>query len=86
MGVTRITADEAKEAFDTLGDWARSGPVVITKEGRDSLVVIGAEEWERLRQRDRRVGLTADLPEEWVEAIRGAEVPEECGSLDAELT
>jgi PHD/YefM family antitoxin component YafN of YafNO toxin-antitoxin module len=59
--------------------------VIITKHGRDSLVVMSAEEWERLKRRDRRVGLTTELPEEWAEALQKAKVPEELSSLDAEL-
>jgi hypothetical protein len=46
---------------------------------------MAAEEWERLKRRDRRVGLAAELPEEWVEAVRSARVPEEFAHLDAEL-
>ena len=59
--------------------------MIITKHGRDSLVVMSAEEWERLKRRDRRVGLTTELPEEWAEALQKAKVPEELSSLDAEL-
>jgi hypothetical protein len=29
--------------------------------------VLSAEEYARLKRRDRRVGLTGELPEEWVE-------------------
>jgi len=83
--MTRVTASEFQNAFGLLSDKARHEPVVITKHGRDSLVVMPVEEWERLKRRDRRVGLTAELPEEWVEAIRGAEVPPEFSRLDAEL-
>jgi PHD/YefM family antitoxin component YafN of YafNO toxin-antitoxin module len=68
-----------------LSDKARREPVVITKHGRDSLVVMPVEEWERLKRRDRRVGLTTELPEEWVEAVRQAEISEEFGHLDADL-
>lgn len=82
---TRVTASEFQQAFGALSDKARHEPVVITKHGRDSLVVMSAEEWERLRRRDRRVGLTTELPEAWVEAVRHAKVPEEFGLLDAEL-
>jgi PHD/YefM family antitoxin component YafN of YafNO toxin-antitoxin module len=61
------------------GAWrcsARRQPVVITKHGRDSLVAMPIEEWERLKRRDLRVGLTEDLPDEWLEAVREASVPE----------
>ena len=85
MEPTRVTSSEFQQAFGMLSDKARHEPVVITKHGRDSLVVMPVEEWERLRRRDRRVGLAGDLPHEWVEAVRGAQVPEEYAHLDAEL-
>lgn len=85
MPATRVTASEFQQAFGALSDKARHEPVVITKHGRNSLVVMAAEEWERLKRRDRRVGLTTELPEEWVEAVRRAEVPDEFAHLDAEL-
>ena len=85
MDATRVTASEFQQAFGALSDKARREPVVITKHGRDSLVVMAAEEWERLRRRDRRVGLTAELPEEWAEAVREAKVADEFAPLDAEL-
>jgi hypothetical protein len=40
-----------------LSDQARHELVIIARHGPDSLVVIAAEEWERLKWRDRRVGL-----------------------------
>jgi len=85
MDPTRVTASEFQQAFGALSDKARHEPVVITKHGRDSLVVMSAEEWERLKRRDRHVGLTIELPEEWVEAVRRAKVPDEFAHLDAEL-
>jgi hypothetical protein len=44
-----------------------------------------ADETKRGRRRDRRVGLAENLPEEWVEAVRNAKVPDEFAALDAEL-
>ncbi len=76
MEATRVTASEFQQAFGMLSDKARRESVVITKHGRDSLVVMPIEEWERLKRRDRRVGLTEDLPDEWLEAVREASVPE----------
>jgi len=86
MQPTRVTASEFQSALGALSDKARHEPVVITKHGRDSLVVMAAEQWERLKRRDRRVGLTTELPEEWVDAVRQAKVSEEYAALDAELT
>jgi prevent-host-death family protein len=85
MEGTRVTATEFQQAFGALSDKARHEPVIITKHGRDSLVIVAAEEWERLKRRDRRVGLAADLPKEWVEAVRKARVPGEHAILDTKL-
>jgi prevent-host-death family protein len=85
MPSTRVTASQFQQSFGTLSDKARHEPVVITKHGRDSLVVMSAEEWARLKRRDRRVGLADELPEEWIEAVRRSEAPEEYAHLDAEL-
>ena len=73
MKPTRVTASEFQMSFGALSEKARQQPVVITKHGRDSLVVMSAEEWERLKRRDRKIGLTADLPDEWIEAVRNAD-------------
>jgi prevent-host-death family protein len=86
MEPTRVTSSEFQNAFGALSDKARHEPVVITKHGRDSLVVMSAEEWMRLRRRDRKVGLTIDLSDEWIDAVREARVPAEFGHLDADLT
>jgi hypothetical protein len=44
---------------------------------------MSAQEWERRKRRDR--GLATELPEEWIEAVRSAKVPDEFAHLDAEL-
>jgi len=85
MEATRVTASQFQQAFGMLSDKARHQPVVITKHGHDSLVVIPVDEWERLKRRDRHVGLSEDLAPEWVEAVRDAAVPEAFAHLDAEL-
>lgn len=85
MQITKVSASEFQQAFGALSDKARHEPVVITKHGRDSLVVMSADEWRRLKRRDRQVGLTSELPEEWIEAIRNAKAPDEFAHLDADL-
>lgn len=82
--MTRVTSSEFEADFALFSAKARHEPVVITTHGRDSLVVISADEWERLRQRDRRVGLASELGDEWVEAVKTAVVPAEFAYLDEE--
>jgi prevent-host-death family protein len=81
---TRVTASEFQNAFGLLSDKARRQPVVITKHGHDSLVVLPVEEWERLKRRDRHVGLTAQASDEWIEAVRSAPSPPEYTAADVD--
>ena len=85
MDSTRVSETEFQQAFGTVTEQARRSPVTITKDGRDHLVVVSAEEFARLKRRDRQVGLAEDLPEEWIEAVAEAKVPDEFSHLNAEL-
>jgi PHD/YefM family antitoxin component YafN of YafNO toxin-antitoxin module len=60
-------------------------PVTITKNGRDRLVVLSAEEYARLKRRDRRVIAAGELTEDEIALIAKAEVPAEHAHLDEEL-
>ena len=52
------------------GSKAGLAPVILTKDDRDFLVVMSAAEWQRLRRRDRRAGLTEELGEDWIRAAQ----------------
>src|SRR5260221_420193 len=64
MDTIRVTRGEFQRAFDAMSDRALQEPVTITKAGRDHLVVMSADEYARLKRRDRRVGL--DMERSWV--------------------
>jgi prevent-host-death family protein len=83
--MTRVTASEFQKSFGALSDKALQGPVAITKQGRDHLVVLSAEEYARLKRRDRIVHAAGDLPDEWLDAVREAKMPPGHEHLDAEL-
>jgi prevent-host-death family protein len=85
MDTRRVSESEFQRAFNVVTEQALHEPVTITKDGRDHLVVVSAEEYARLKRRDRQVGLAADLPEEWIDAVRRAKVPDEFADLNAEL-
>jgi prevent-host-death family protein len=85
MDTIRVTENEFQQAVSTLTEKALHEPVTVTREGRDHVVVLSADEYARLKRRDRRVGLAAELPEEWVDAVRNAKVPDEFAHLNSEL-
>jgi len=81
----KVSTAEFIKNYASLADAALSEPVVITKNGRDRLVVLSAEEYSRLKRRDRRVVRLEDFSDEEMVLIAQAEVPAEDAHLDAEL-
>ncbi|WP_337186069.1 type II toxin-antitoxin system prevent-host-death family antitoxin [Phenylobacterium sp.] len=81
----RVSTAEFIRNYSALADQALAEPVTITKHGRDRLVVVSAEEYERLRRRDRQVFQSAMLPDGVLEMIARSEVPPGFAHLDAEL-
>lgn len=51
----RVSTAELIKNFGTMSDKALQEPLTITKNGRDRLVLVAVEEFERLKRRDRRV-------------------------------
>jgi prevent-host-death family protein len=51
----KVSAAKFQNNVGRYADAARRKPVVVTRYGRDELVVMSAEEYARLRANDRRV-------------------------------
>jgi PHD/YefM family antitoxin component YafN of YafNO toxin-antitoxin module len=81
----KISTAEFIKNYGTLADKALSEPVIITKNGRDRLVVLSAEEYARLKRRDRRVVRLEDFSEAELALIAQAEAPATDAHLDDEL-
>jgi len=81
----RVTTAEFIKSYGTLADKALTEPVTITKNGRDRLVLVSADEYERLRRRDRRAFRAEQLSEADLALIAQAEVSAEHAHLDEEL-
>jgi PHD/YefM family antitoxin component YafN of YafNO toxin-antitoxin module len=81
----RVTSAEFIKGYGTLADKALTEPVTITKNGRDRLVLVSADEYERLRRRDRRAFRAEDLSQADIALIAKSEVPAQFAHLDEEL-
>ncbi len=57
----RISTADFVRSFGTWVDQAMSAPVMVTKHGRDRLVILSAEEYGRLTRQSRRAARTRDL-------------------------
>ena len=81
-----VTAAELQKNFGRYRDLVQREPVTITHHGRESVVMIAAEDYHRLKALDtRETGFVWDLPDEDVEALRKAEVDPECAKFDHEM-
>jgi prevent-host-death family protein len=80
-----ISSAEFQKAFGRYREKALREPIMITNHGRDSLVLMSADEYERLKRRDRMVLKAEDLSEAQIEAILSAEVPAEAYAFDHEV-
>jgi prevent-host-death family protein len=80
----RVTAVEFQKKIGRYQDVALSQPVTVTRNGRDRTVVISAEEYHRLKRRDREVLGLDDFTPEDLAAIRVAEAPTEAAQFDHE--
>ncbi len=83
---TKISAAEFQNNFGRYTDAAKQSPVVVTKYGRDELVVLSAAEYQRLRASFRRVVvLNETASEEAVElfqALANAPITPQAAALD----
>ena len=83
--MVRITASEFQKSFGAVSDKALREPVAITKQGRDHLVVLSAEEFARLKRRDRQVHASHELPDEVLDLIERTDMDSRHAPLNAEL-
>ena len=79
----RVSSTEFGQEVGRYQDVALSGPVIVTRNGRDRTVVIAADEYWRLKRRDRNVYLTSELPEDLMEAVKRSEMAPRHNHLNA---
>jgi prevent-host-death family protein len=80
-----VTSAEFQKNFGRYREAAIREAITITNHGRDSLVLLSADEYRRLKKRDREVLHVSELSDEDIEAIRTAEIPEAFAAFDHEL-
>ncbi|NKB15981.1 MAG: type II toxin-antitoxin system Phd/YefM family antitoxin [Sphingomonadales bacterium] len=80
----KVTAAEVGKNFGQFADKALVEPVTITKYGREHLVLLSADEYARLKRRDRHVYRVGDIPDDLLTAIEAAEPPLEAAAFNHE--
>ncbi len=82
--MVRVSSAEFQKNIGRYQDLALSQPIVVTRNGRDRTVVLSAEEYSRLKKRDRRVMGIDDFTDEDIAAIERAEPPRAAARFDKE--
>jgi prevent-host-death family protein len=85
MDMLTVSAAEFQRHFGRYQDEALKQPVSITSNGRDRLVVLAVEEYQRLKRRDRTVRKVRDMSAAELEAIANTEMDPRHNHLNAEL-
>jgi len=85
MDVLKVSAADFQRNIGRYQDLALSQPVAVTRNGRESCVLISTAEYERLKRRDRRVVRVEDFTDEEISLIAKSEVPPGYEHLDEEL-
>lgn len=68
--MTTVTASELQKNFGRYQAYAQREAVMVTSHGRESVVLISAEDYERYKSIDDRVSChPADLPDELIAAL-----------------
>ncbi len=81
----RVSSTEFQRKVGLYQDMALTEPLTITRNGREKIVVLSAEEYRRLKRRDREVLRVEDLSAEDLKAIAAAKPPAKAASFDHEV-
>lgn len=85
MAGLSVSSAEFQRAFGRYREAALKEPVTITNHGRDSLVLMAVDEYQRLRSRDRVALRVEDLSDEDFKAITEQDLPVDLARFDDEL-
>ena len=77
QGITAsfVSAGELQKNFGTFHDLAMREAVTVLKHRRPTVVMVPADEYERLKKLDREVLRVEDLSEQDLAEIAAAEIP-----------
>jgi len=83
--MVKFPSHEVQRHWGRVQDIALVEPITVTSKGRDRLVMLSAEEYQRLKRRDRQVMLAADFSDADVAHLENTRAPEEAAAFNHEV-
>ncbi|MBZ0262961.1 MAG: type II toxin-antitoxin system Phd/YefM family antitoxin [Hyphomicrobiales bacterium] len=83
--MVRVSAGELQRQWGRIQDMALAEPVTVTCKGRDRMVLLSTEEYNRLKRRDREVMGLADFSETDIAAIKKVKPSAAASAFDHEM-
>ena len=80
-----VTSKTIQREYGRIRAMAQATPITITHHGRDDMVLVSAEEFQRLKRRDREVLLVEDLSNADLKALLNASPPPEADAFNHEM-
>ena len=81
----KVSAAEFQRHIGRYQDMALVQPVAVTRNVRERTVMISAEEYQRLRRRDRRVLELDDFTDADIAALEEVRAPDSSKAFDHEI-
>ena len=78
------TITEVERDFAAWRTRAQTQPVSVTEAGETCTVILSAEEYRRLKRRDRQALRVEELDDDVLAALAASEPPEEAAAYDHE--
>ncbi len=85
MDALKVFAADFQRNIGRYQDIALRQPVAVTRNGRESCVLISTQEYRRLKRRDREAPAIEDFTEADAQAVRRAKTSVEAAAFDHEL-
>ncbi|MEQ1521331.1 MAG: type II toxin-antitoxin system Phd/YefM family antitoxin [Aestuariivirga sp.] len=83
--MVRVSAGELQRQWGRIQDIALAEPVTVTCNGRDRMVLLSTEEYNRLKRRDREVMSLADFTDADIAAIKTVKPSAAATAFDHEM-
>lgn len=85
MEMVKVSATEFQRNIGHYQDVARHQPVAVTRDGRDSTILLSVEEYQRLKRRDRQVLGLDDFTDVDLAALEASSPPEAAAAFNDEI-